>query len=55
LVFDRKHKITDIWEEQPYLVRDQPNLGIPVYVVERENGDRKKGLCIEIHYYPLAT
>ena len=42
LVFDGKHKITDRWEEQPYIVRDQPNPDIPVYVVERETGDGKK-------------
>jgi hypothetical protein len=41
LVFDGKHKITESWEEQPYIVGDQANADIPVNVVERENGDGK--------------
>lgn len=42
VAFDGKHKIADKWEEDPYLVVSQPNNDIPVYVVQRENGEGKK-------------
>jgi hypothetical protein len=36
-----KHKICDKWENEPYLVVDQPNPDIPVYDVRR-NGPRAR-------------
>ena len=33
-----KHKLADKWEKDVYLVVDQPNKGIPVFVVKREHG-----------------
>ena len=33
-----KRKIADIWEKDVYLVVDQPNKDIPVYIVKREHG-----------------
>ena len=37
-----KHKIADRWENQPYVVVEQPHADIPVYVVKRENSKSKK-------------
>lgn len=42
LAFEGKHKIMDRWEEKPYIVTEQPNADIPVYVIEREDGEGKK-------------
>ena len=33
-----KRKIADRWEKDDYLVVDQPNKGIPVYLLKREHG-----------------
>ena len=33
-----KNKLADKWEKEVYLVVDQPNRDIPVYVVKREHG-----------------
>ena len=33
-----KRKIADRWEKDVYLVVDQPNKGIPVYLLKREHG-----------------
>ena len=37
VAFDGKHKIADRWENDTYAVLSQPNPGIPVYVVQRED------------------
>ena len=37
-----KQKLADRWERQPYIVRSQPNPGIPVYEVPLENSRSKK-------------
>ena len=36
VAFDGKHKISDKWEEEPYLVIEQPNDNILVYTVQKE-------------------
>ena len=36
-----KHKLADRWEHKPYIVKQQPNPDIPVFVVQEE-GSRKK-------------
>ena len=36
-----KHKLADRWEHKPYIVREQPNPDIPVYIIQ-EDGSRKK-------------
>ena len=38
LAFDGKHKIADKWTKDIYIVTDIPNVNIPVYKVEREDG-----------------
>lgn len=42
LVFEGKYKIMDRWEEKLYIVKEQLNVDILVYVVEREDGEGKK-------------
>ena len=41
VAWDGKHKLSDHWEDNPYVVLKQPNLDIPVFVVRRENGTGK--------------
>ena len=42
LAFDGTHKISDRWEEKPYVVERQPDKSIPVYVVS--NGEKTRTL-----------
>lgn len=39
---DGKHKTTDKWEEEAYIILRQPIKEVPVYVVQREDGTGKK-------------
>jgi hypothetical protein len=39
VAFDGRHKLSDKWENDPYVVLNQPNASIPVYVVGREKGE----------------
>ena len=41
LAFDGKHKLTNYWEDDAYIVIDQPNSDIPVYKVRKENNEGK--------------
>lgn len=57
VAFDGKHKLADKWEDDVYLVLDQPNDTIPVYVVQRESGEGRKrtlhrNLLLPIGYLP---
>ena len=42
LKFDGKHKLSDRWEDDSYVIVEQPNIEIPVFVVKKENGEGKK-------------
>ncbi|XP_033729924.1 uncharacterized protein LOC117319196 [Pecten maximus] len=45
VAFEGKHKLADKWEEEIYVVLDQPNPDMPVYVVQKEDcGGRKRTL-----------
>ena len=39
VAFDGKHKISDRWEPDVYVVKDKPNLEVPVYILGKENGE----------------
>ena len=39
LVHDGKHKLSDRWADEVYVVTEQPNSDIPVYKVRKENGE----------------
>ena len=43
-----KHKLSDKWSEDVYVVVDQPNLDIPVFSVQSERGGEGLRYCIEI-------
>ena len=42
VAFEGKHKIADKFEEHPYVVQEQPNPDVPVYVVRREDGSGRE-------------
>jgi hypothetical protein len=42
VAFKEKHKLTDKWEQEPYKVLGQPNPDIPVFTVQREDGEGRK-------------
>ena len=39
MTFEGKHKLADRWKDEPYVVLQQPNPEIPVFVVQREGRD----------------
>lgn len=41
VAFDGRHKLADKWENDPYVVINQPNDNIPVYRVKNQNGEGK--------------
>ena len=59
--FDGRHKLSNKWEEDPYIVESQPNPDIPVYIVKKANGEGRKrtlhrNLLLPIgHLNPLDT
>jgi len=42
VAFDGRHKLADKWENDAYVVLNQPNPSIPVYVVGKESGEGRK-------------
>lgn len=42
LAFDGKHKLSNRWEEDPYIILSKPNPDIPVFVVKKENGEGRQ-------------
>lgn len=55
LAHDGKHKLADRWELVPYLVCDQPNEDIPVFVVKKENGEGSARTLHRNHLLPIST
>ena len=53
LAFEGKHKIQDKFEEEPYVVVEQPNKDIPVYRVRSEKSDVAKTLHRN-HLFPIG-
>ncbi|KAK3101184.1 hypothetical protein FSP39_001606 [Pinctada imbricata] len=42
VAFDGRHKLADKWEEEPYVIISQPNQGVPVFEVRRQDGQGRK-------------
>ncbi|XP_046559933.1 uncharacterized protein LOC124268954 [Haliotis rubra] len=42
VAFEGRHKIADGWENDVYVVIDQPNTSVPVYLVGKENGEGRR-------------
>ena len=40
--FQERHKITDMWEDDVYVITDQPHKDIPVYIVENQTDETVK-------------
>jgi hypothetical protein len=40
--FKEKHKLANKWEQEPYKVLGQPIPDIPVFTVQREDGEGRK-------------
>lgn len=55
VAFDGRHKLTDKWSEDVYVVTRQPNEGIPVYEVEPENKPGKKRVLHRNLLLPIGT
>ncbi|XP_048241545.1 uncharacterized protein LOC125374619 [Haliotis rufescens] len=55
LAFEGKHKLSDKWEEDPYIVTSQPNMGIPVFVVQKENGEGRTRTLHRNHLLPIGS
>ncbi|VDH97528.1 Hypothetical predicted protein [Mytilus galloprovincialis] len=54
LAFDGKHKLADRWEDDPYRIISQPNCGIPVYVVQKENKEGRKRTLHRNLFLPIG-
>lgn len=39
IAFDGKHKLSDKWEEDVYIVLDRPNTDVSVFPVQKVNGE----------------
>ncbi len=50
-----KDKLADRWEQCPYLVLQQPNSDIPVFVVQREDGIGPKKTLHRNHLLPISS
>ena len=55
LAFQGKHKIADRWEDFPYIVLEQPNSEIPVYIVKREDRGGLQRTLHRKHLLPIGS
>ena len=55
LAFEGKHKLADRWEEDPYIVLEQRNPEIPVFVVQKESGEGRKRTLHRNLLLPIGT
>ena len=55
LAFEGKHKLADKYEDQVYIVVEQPNREIPVFVVKPENGQGKPKTLHRNHLLPINS
>lgn len=54
LAFDGRHKISNRWEEHPYVVTKQHDPAIPVYTVRREDGEGRTKVLHRNHLLPIS-
>ncbi|XP_021365263.1 uncharacterized protein LOC110458044 isoform X2 [Mizuhopecten yessoensis] len=55
VAFTGKHKLSNKWEEEPYIVTEQSNPDIPAYIVRKKNGEGRprtlhRNLLLSIGY-----
>lgn len=55
VAFDGKHKISDRWEPDIYVVHEQPNQEVPVYIVGREDGEGASRTLHRNLLLPIST
>ena len=55
LAHEGKHKLADRWEQHPYMVLEQPNDDIPVFVVQREDGQGAVRTLHRNNLLPIST
>ena len=55
LAFEGKHKLSNKFEDTPYVVTDQPNEDIPVFTVQREDGVGPLRTLHRNHLLPIST
>lgn len=53
--FEGKHKLADKWENEPYVIVKQPNQNIPVYELEREDGNGRVRILHRNMLLPLNS
>ena len=54
LAFEGKHKLSNKWEDRPYVVLEHSNPEIPVYVVRREDGIGKTRTLHRNHLFHVS-
>ena len=55
LAHDGRHKISDNWEPDVYCIIEQPNLDIPVFVVQREELEGRKRTLHRNNLLPIGN
>lgn len=55
LAHEGRHKLADRWEQYPYVVVEQPDDNIPVFVVQREDGEGAVRTLHRNNLLPIST
>ena len=53
--FNGQHKISDKWEDEPYIVFDQPDLNIPIFQIQKKTTKGKIRTLHRIHFFQLVS
>ena len=53
LAFDWRHKLSNKWEEEAYVVLKHPNVDIPVYIIQWKDGTGPTGELHRNHLLPI--
>ena len=54
LAFEGKHKLSNRWHEDAYIVEAQPNSDVPVYIVHKESDRKSKRTLHRNHLLPIG-